>query len=450
MFRPAPAASPGRGRRADVPAQDVIGGEHGTGASDPAMEQTALRVVQMNSGDLMGRRFNGFDLTSHLRDRGVASSHLVFWNKESDAEFVGRMFPYRGSRYLTRRLYAIERRLSTHARLHPQSWFLPAHARFRAADVAHYHIIHDGYFSLGALPYLTARKPSVWTWHDPWTMTGHCVYPMACERWRQGCGDCPDLGRAFAMKRDRTAEEFRRKQRIYGKTKADVVLASQWMLDMARRSPLGADFNFHLIPFGVDLNAFRPRDREAARQRLGVLPGRKVFCLRAASGPFKGLANIVEALHRLSSDQPLCLITFQETGHFDAFIGTHQIIEHGWTNDEDLLRDAYAACDVFLMPSRAEAFGVMAIEAMACGRPVVCFAGTALPNVTFAPDAGIAVPTDDNDALAAVLRRLIENADECRVRGERSRRLAEEHYGIEQQADRLAALYLDVAARGSK
>lgn len=408
-----------------------------------------MKLLQVSSSDIVGGRFNGYTVRDRLAAEGIESRHMV-WNRIGVDPDVGKIFDYPGSRLATRAIGWLERQLSIHSVLQVHSFGLPWHKSFREADVVHYHIIHDGFFSILALPMLSRMKPTVWTWHDPWAMTGHCIYPMTCERWRQGCGACPDLSRVFAMKHDRTAEEFRRKQRIYSKTKADVVLASQWMLDMARQSPLGTNFNFHLIPFGIDLDAYRPHDREAARQRLGVLPGRKVLCLRAASSPFKGLANTVEALHRLSSDQPLCLITFQETSHFDAFIGTHQIIEYGWTNDEDLLKDAYAACDVFLMPSRAEAFGLMAIEAMACGRPVVCFERTALPNVTFAPDAGIAVPMDDNEALTAVLRRLIENVDECRVRGERSRRLAEEHYDIVQQAGRLAALYRDVAARGSR
>jgi glycosyltransferase involved in cell wall biosynthesis len=61
------------------------------------------------------------------------------------------------------------------------------------------------------------------------------------------------------------------------------------------------------------------------------------------------------------------------------------------------------------MPSMAEAFGMMAIEAMSCGRPVLCFEGTSLPGVTFAPDAGIAVPAADPAALAAVISNWIEH-----------------------------------------
>jgi glycosyltransferase involved in cell wall biosynthesis len=398
-------------------------------------------VIQINSGDLIGRRFNGYDLTPYLNDLGVQSSHLVFWNKQTNVPFVQQLFPYPGRARLTRALNRLEHRTSTHARFHPQSWFVPAHKAFRTADLAHYHIVHDGYFSLGALRFLSWLKPTVWTWHDPWPLTGHCIYPMDCERWLTGCGLCPDLNRPFPMRRDRTANEFQRKNRIYRRINADIIVASPWMLQLVQRSPLTSHFRFHLMPFGIDLEKFRERDRGAARQRLGVLEGRKVIMLRAVGGPYKGLPNLTKALSHWGAGEKICIIALQETGHFDRFIGTHQIIEFNWSNDDDFLIDAYTASDVFVMPSKAEAFGMMAIEAMACGRPVISFEGTSLPSVTFAPTAGLAVPMDDNKALAQAIRHLLSDSNECELRGRRSRSLAEEHYDIRTQAKGLVSLY---------
>ncbi|WP_072378405.1 glycosyltransferase family 4 protein [Hyphomicrobium sp. NDB2Meth4] len=398
-------------------------------------------VVHMNSGDLIGRRFNGYDLKPYLEKNGVNTTQLVYWNKQSDADFVSRAFDYPYSRLLTRILTKIEARHSLHARLHMHSWTLPYHRKVREADLIHLHIIHDGYFSLSALPYITHRKPTVWTWHDPWPTTGHCIYPLDCTRWKTGCGACPKLSIPFAMLKDRTAEQFAWKKRVYKKTKAEIVVASQWMLDMARSSPLAANFNFTVIPFGVDLERYKPGDRLAARARLGVFPGRPVVFLRASSTPFKGLPEFLNAVERLDPDLQLCIISLQETGHFDRFIGRHQIIEFGWTNDEDLLLDAYAACDFFAMPSRAEAFGLMAIEAMACGRPVLSFDGTSLPGITFAPTAGVSVPNGNNEALSLAMQRLLRNPVDCEERGRLSRMLAERYYDIRDQARLTADLY---------
>jgi glycosyltransferase involved in cell wall biosynthesis len=406
-----------------------------------------MKVVQINSGDLIGRRFNGFDLKAHLEHFGVDSKMLVYWNKNSDASFVSQAFSYPGSRYVTRALDIIERQASLHARLHPHSWALTMHKAVREADLMHLHIIHDGYFSLSALPYATKKKPTVWTWHDPWAMTGHCIYPLQCRRWQSGCGSCPDLSLPFPMKKDRTAEQFSWKQQVYSRSKAEIIVASRWMLEMAEQSPLAEHFNFSLIPFGIDLNVYKPRDKETARLRLNVSPGLPVIFIRAVASPFKGLSEFIKALRLLDPDQKICIIAAQETGHFEEFRGRHQILEVGWTNSDSLLLDLYAACDFFAMPSKAEAFGLMAIEAMACGRPVLSLEGTALPSVTFAPTAGLAVPSGDVRAIANGINHLIGNPDECDARGRLSRNLAEEHYDIMKQAQLTAELYQRVLDR---
>ena len=131
----------------------------------------------------------------------------------------------------------------------------------------------------------------------------------------------------------------------------------------------------------------------------------------------------------------------------DEFIGKFQIVELGWTNDEDLMVASHQAADFFVMPSTAEAFGLMAAEAMACGRPVICFEGTSLPGVTFAPEAGLAVPARDAVALAAAMTRWIENPEEVSKRGRRSRELAEAHYGVDLYVERLAAVYRSAVER---
>lgn len=405
-----------------------------------------MKVVQVNAADLVGRRFNGYDLHPYLAERGVESRHLV-WRRASTEPFVEKLFDITGRDHVTQLIQRAEARRSLHSTLHLHSFALPLVKTYRQADLAHHHIVHDGYFSMDALPWLARRKPTVWTWHDPWAMTGHCIYPMECGRWETGCGACPDLKAPFPMREDRTAQQIAWKRKLYAELDADIILASRWMMDMARRSPITAGLRFHHIPFGIDLDKFRPRDVDAARDRLGILPGSLVICLRAFNSPYKGLPHFMAALKKLRVQQPLCLITFHEKNHFDSYIGQHQIIDLGWTDSEQDTIDAYTATDFFVMPSTAEAFGMMAIEAMACGKPVICFEGTSLPEVVFAPESGLAVPMGDVDALAEAMNRWIADEGERRRRGDRAREIAERHYDIRLQADRVAALYAAVLER---
>ncbi|MFK4492813.1 glycosyltransferase [Bradyrhizobium sp. USDA 336] len=406
----------------------------------------SMKVLQLNSSDLIGSRFNGFDVRHLLAADGIETHHLV-WNKLSDSNASSKFFRIPRSRDLTKMLGRIERAYSIHSRLQLQSFTLPLHRAFREADVVHYHIIHDGYFGLDALPWLSRLKPSIWTWHDPWPMTGHCIYPLGCERWRIGCGECPRLDLVFEMRRDRTAQDFEWKQRLIHKSDIDVVVASEHMRRMVQSSPIGRAIRLHCIPFGIDLQKFCPGDGAAARARLGVLPNRLVIGVRAfPDSPYKGFDFFLQALRRLGEiNVPLCIVATHAKEKLNEFIGTHQIIDLGWTNDEALILDTFKAADFFVMPSTAEAFGMMAIEAMACGKAVIVFDGTSLPEVARAPDVGISVPMGDIDGLAAAIRRLAADEAERRARGSAGRTTAEDLYGDRLFAWRLAGLYRSVA-----
>lgn len=406
-----------------------------------------MKILQVNSGDVVGSRFNGFDLAPLFEARGVTSKHLV-WNKNSSSENSRRFFDIPQSRNVTKVMGRIEQRLSIHSRLQLQSFTLAMHPWFREADLVHYHILHDGFFSLDALPMLTRRKPSVWTWHDPWIMTGHCIYPMSCQRWSIGCGACPMLDLPFTMRKDKTAEAVQWKKRVVGASKMEVVLASEHMREMAMRSPIGQEAHVKVIPFGIDLEAFAPGDAAAARARFGIEEGRVVIGVRAfPESPFKGFEFFKAALERLGeTSPPLTIITTHGLGHLDGFKGRHQIIDLGWVNDSGLVLDTFLAADFFVMPSTAEAFGMMAIEAMACAKPVIVFEGTSLPEVTVAPDIGLSVPMGDVDALVSAMDRLIRDEPERLRRGQLGRRLAEQRYNREMFADRLVELYGSVIA----
>src|SRR5258708_33015058 len=111
-----------------------------------------MKVLQINSSDVIGSRFNNFDIRHLLEAEGIESRHLV-WKKLSDSPSSGLFFGVPGSRRATSVAGRLEASLSIHSRLQYQSFSLPLHQAFRDADLVHYHILHDGYFGLGALPW---------------------------------------------------------------------------------------------------------------------------------------------------------------------------------------------------------------------------------------------------------------------------------------------------------
>lgn len=407
-----------------------------------------MKVLHVTDLDLPARRFNGYDLIADLETRGVETSQAVL-RKVSDNPNVVSLFAGRGDEDLQQRISEAERRHSINGLLFPWGRVLAETAAFKEADVVHYHLIHNGVISLLDLPWLVGLKPSVWTFHDPWPLTGHCVHPMGCEGWLTGCSPCPYLDRQFPIAHDHADRLWRVKQRVLAGLDIDVVVASEWMLDMVRRSPITSHLDrVHLIPFGVDARPFLADDEKVeSRRRLHIPEGDFVVLLRASTWEVKGLSYVVDAFASSAPTRTTTLLTVDDRGLLKSLRRNYRIVDLGWIGD-DLYPVALSACDVFLMPSLAESFGLMAVEAMAAGRPVVCFEGTALAAVTHAPDCGMAVPERDAEALRRAVDRLAADPSEALRRGQLGRELVSREYAHERYLDSMTALYDSVAARG--
>lgn len=250
-------------------------------------------------------------------------------------------------------------------------------------DVVHCHNLHGGYFDLRELPSLSRRVPLILNLRDTWLLTGHCGYFMECDRWRHGCGHCPDLRRYPGIWRDATAENWRRKAAIFAESRLHVTAPSEWLLACARQSMLGAA-QFRRIPNGIDLTVFRPGDRAAARARLGLAPGVPVVMFAAASprNVYKDpqtMNAVVRAVaaSRVGAAPPvfLCVGAAMPAAGLKGL----DVRCLPFMADPAALADTYRAADVFVHTARAEAFGKTVTEAMACGTPVVASAVGGVP-----------------------------------------------------------------------
>jgi len=408
-----------------------------------------VNVLHVNNVDLYGRRFNGYDLIEDLEPHGIHCRQAVL-SRLSRNPRVFSLMQDRVDEGLHSSLQLVERRRSMNNLLFPWGRRLAESQEFRQADVVHYHLLHNQVISLFDLPMLFGLKPSVWTFHDPWPFTGHCVYPIECENWQTGCFACPHLDSVFPMQTDCAYRMWRVKRRVYARLDVDIVVASEFMLNLQRRSPLTAHLpNVHLIPFGVDIDAYLPDEAKAAsRQHLRIPEDDFVLFFRSTPSRVKGLKYIIEALSLRHPDRRTTLVTVDKRRLLKGLEADYNVVELGWVEDPELYPRIFSACDVLLMPSTAEAFGLMALEAMAAGRPVICFEGTSLPSVTHAPECGIAVPMGDATALRGAIDRLMHDPIEARRRGSLGRQIAAEHYDHDRYLDALADLYRRAAERG--
>lgn len=379
-----------------------------------------------------------------LRERGIDARMFVH-HQQADQPGVLYHPTNKAGILLNRGLAGVDKLLSLWAVLPIHSIDIRKNDFYQEANLVHLQLIHASpFFSLLSLPKMGAEKKLLLTLHDPWMLTGHCVHPMECERWKIGCGHCPDLARPFPIYRDTTAFTWRLKKRLMERTDIHLVVASEWMDQLVRSSPILSHLPRSIIPLGLDTKVFQPRSKAEARAELGIPRDAFVIAFRAVPfSPFKGTEYIERALTGLSSKKPVYLILFDSKGLMPGLTEKYPALELGWMNDPEKMTQVLNAADVFLMPSLAEAFGMMAVESMACGTPVIVFEGTALPSVVKAPRGGIAVPARDSDALRAAIESLINDSARYQELVRNGLEIVQQEYTIE----KYISLHLDLYSK---
>lgn len=378
-----------------------------------------MNILQVGDNDLIGNKFNGHDLHFYLNEKGHSASHLVM-NKESDDPHTHCFGIYRSQDCFTKNLF-----------------YEPL---FLQSDLVHFHLVHNLKFDLNYLPVISKLKPIVWTIHDPWVLAGRCVHHFDCEKWKDYCGDCSLLDTPFQDSHDVTALNLMLKRQALQSSQLTFIVASHWMERLLREAPALSNARVHRVPFGIDQSIFHPVDVKGARAELGIGVDDIVLMFRSDKSPFKGLDLILDALKTVKSKKRISLLTVGDKGLLRGLNKQFAIHEFGWLKDDSRLAKLYQACDLFLMPSRQEAFGMMAIEAMSCGKMVLVLPGTSLPDVINAPECGIAV---EASSYANELQRLLDQLDEMRRRGDRSLLFARENYSKHVYIDRMLDVYHD-------
>lgn len=168
----------------------------------------------------------------------------------------------------------------------------------------------------------------------------------------------------------------------------------------------------HIVPVGVDPTIFRPKP-EIAR-----VPGR-LMTTASADVPMKGLAPLLESLAKVRTERPDAHLVVigrpKERSKIPALIDTLGLtgaVEFVSGVSTERIVELYAEAEVACVPSLYEGFSLPAVEAMACGVPVVATTGGAVPEVVGTDgETGLLVPPGDPSALATAILRALGDAD---------------------------------------
>ena len=328
---------------------------------------------------------------------------------------------------------------------HPEDWC-------GSANLLHLHNLHGGYFDLRALPALSASMPIVITLHDAWLLAGHCGHSFDCERWRIGCGNCPDLSIPPAVRRDGTGRNWLTKRDIFASSRLYVVTPSRWLMGKVPPSILGpAVAEARVIPNGVDLEVFRPQDKRSARAALGIAGDARVLIFAANGGarnPWKDFSTIREAAIQASQSlgrEIVLLVIGGQPG--DGQIGNVRLRSVGEVSDRRLLARYVAAADVSVHAVKADNFSLWLSESLACGTPPVTVRVGGIPEVVQDGVTGLVVEPGDPAAFGRALVALLSD-DQLRGRMSKAGSAhASSHLGLARMVDDYRRLYHEILDR---
>jgi len=218
-----------------------------------------------------------------------------------------------------------------------------------------------------------------------------------------------------------------------------------------------------VIPCGVDLNLFGPVPQDEARQILGLPAKRRVVLFVGRIEPLKGIDTLLRAMalvaHNLPGDQEdLSVIIIggapgagagqvkQELERLESLrveLGIDHLVTFLGAQNQDTLVYYYSAADMVVVPSHYESFGMVALEAMACGTPVVASKVGGLAFSVQDGQTGFLVPNGDPEALAAKIQLLLNDDELRRQLGGQATHWAR-RFGWPVVADQIVDLYQQV------
>ena len=396
-----------------------------------------MKVVQINA--VYGTGSTGKmvqDISAKLKEQG--HQPYAFWATACRSDENAKLI--RVGSTMDHKLHALLRRMDG-----KQGWHSRAATRRACAeilkiepDVVHLHNLHSNYLHLPTLLKFLGEHhiPTLLTLHDCWFFTGGCYHYLTCDGWMTDCGKC------HALKLKGIAQRMlEEKRKLFSNIRCLAVNGvSEWTAQAARSSILSHG-QIRCIYNWVDTAVFKPRsDAAQVRERYGIPEGHKLI-LGVSQGwsPQKGLDEFTMLADALREEATVILV-----GQDQGVPQRENLRCIGFTSNVQELAALYSAADVFVNPSRAETFGLVTAEAMACGTPVVAYRNFGSAELV-APQCGVLVPDGDT-------RQLLEQV-RCVLHGDRGkyripcRQWVCEQFDKDGQIQKYIEFYMQLAAQ---
>lgn len=299
--------------------------------------------------------------------------------------------------------------------------------RFLKSAGFRYDIVHDNQSLSYGIWAMGKKLPVTATIHHPITVDRDITIKAQAKIWQK-------------MKQWRWYSFIGMQKRVARTLSHIISVSHQAGNDIGKAFGISRD-RFRIVPNGIDVGLFRPmpgikRDRH------------RIIVTNSADTPLKGLDYLLISLAKVAQKHPVKLYVVGEpkkNGRILQLIRDLDIGDRvrftGRINAAEFVRQ-YARSGLAVVPSLYEGFGLPVGEAMACGVPVICTTGGALPEVV--GDAGRLVPPADVDALAAAIVDMLENPETARKLGQAGYRRVQAQFTWNNAAERTVDAYREV------
>ena len=259
---------------------------------------------------------------------------------------------------------------------------------FKQADVIHLHWINQGMLALTDIRrIIDSGKPIVWTMHDMWPCTGICHHARQCDKYQQECKNCPYLLNGGSPK-DLSNKVFQQKKDLYKNSSIVFVTCSQWLKGQAEKSALLDKHTVINIPNPININLFKPRNKQEARTRCNFPADKRIILFGAAkpTDKRKGVDYFIESCNLLVQKHPelkdrIGIAIYGKQSEQIVPLLPFETYDLKYISSEKELVNVYNAIDLYAIPSLEENLPNTIMEAMACGVPCVGFNVGGIPEM---------------------------------------------------------------------